>query len=101
MGAIHYTPCDDREYGPGQSDYEFDRERQRRLDMEAAAKPMSDLGAQQVTSLAIRLHFLEDTRLAARDALAAIVAAYDALTDYERMVIAERLRMAIERGRDK
>ena len=40
MGAIYVRSCDDLPYGPGQSDYEYDKERQRKDDME----PMSDLG---------------------------------------------------------
>lgn len=64
MGAIYVRFCDDREYGPGQSDYEYDRERQRRDDMKdesrvldkrmafGGAEPMSDIGAALFTQMA-------------------------------------------------
>lgn len=48
-----------------------------------------------------RRQFIEDTRLEARDALADILKSYDSLTDYERMVMPESFRIAIERGRNK
>ena len=34
MGAIYVRSCDDLPYGPGQSDYEYDKERQRKDDMD-------------------------------------------------------------------
>lgn len=34
-----------------------------------------------------------------RNALAAIIAAYDAMTDYERMILPAALRQAVEKGR--
>lgn len=46
-----------------------------------------------------RDEFLQDTRLEARDALARIIAAYDAMTDYERMILPTAFRQAIEAAR--
>ena len=34
MGEIYARDCDNLPYGPGQSDYEFDKERQRKDDMD-------------------------------------------------------------------
>lgn len=34
MRGIYYTPSQDREYGPGQDDYEYDSDRQRQVDEE-------------------------------------------------------------------